>query len=103
LAVASPRRTSIRQVYSRCAYIWVDTDFGGYYRQVGVTRDGGKVLQTSMSIANVAGTAVDTRHWIGGQRVASGRAYSEYENSVGTGQMHIWFDRPAGGWTGERR
>ncbi|MEP7023854.1 MAG: catechol 1,2-dioxygenase [Actinomycetota bacterium] len=30
---------------------------------------------------------------------APGRAFSEYENSVGTGQMHIWFDRPEGGWT----
>jgi hypothetical protein len=30
---------------------------------------------------------------------APGRAYSEYENSVGTGQVHIWFGRPAGGWT----
>jgi len=29
---------------------------------------------------------------------APGRAFSEYENSVGTGQMHIWFDRPAAGW-----
>jgi len=33
-----------------------------------------------------------------GAVAAPGRAYSEYENSVGTGQMHIWFDRPAGGW-----
>ena len=31
---------------------------------------------------------------------APGRPFSEYENSVGTAQMHIWFDRPAGGWTG---
>ncbi|HTX28441.1 MAG TPA: hypothetical protein VME19_15635 [Streptosporangiaceae bacterium] len=31
-----------------------------------------------------------------------GRAYSEYENSVGTGQVHLWFDRPATGWTGPR-
>ena len=27
-----------------------------------------------------------------------GRPFSEYENSVGTGQMHLWFDRPARGW-----
>ena len=33
-----------------------------------------------------------------GAVTAPGRAYSEYENSVGTGQMHIWFGRPAGGW-----
>jgi hypothetical protein len=38
-----------------------------------------------------------------GAVTAPGLAYSEYENSVGTGQMDIWFDRPAGGWTGERR
>jgi len=33
---------------------------------------------------------------------APGRAFSDYENSVGTGQIHIWFDRPAGGWTARR-
>jgi aromatic ring-opening dioxygenase catalytic subunit (LigB family) len=33
---------------------------------------------------------------------APGRQYSDYENSVGTAQMHIWFDRPAAGWTGAR-
>ncbi len=31
--------------------------------------------------------------------VAPGRLFSEYENSIGTGQVHIWFDRPATGWT----
>jgi len=30
---------------------------------------------------------------------APGRLFSEYENSVGTGQVHLWFDRPAAGWT----
>lgn len=30
---------------------------------------------------------------------APGRLFSEYENSVGTGQVHIWFDRPVDGWT----
>jgi 3,4-dihydroxyphenylacetate 2,3-dioxygenase len=30
---------------------------------------------------------------------ARGRLFSEYENSVGTGQVHIWFDRPMDGWT----
>src|SRR5580698_2203138 len=29
---------------------------------------------------------------------APGRLFSEYENSVGTGQLHVWFDRPAEGW-----
>ena len=30
---------------------------------------------------------------------ASGRLFSDYENSVGTSQVHVWFDRPEGGWT----
>ena len=30
---------------------------------------------------------------------APGRLYSRYENAIGTGQVHIWFHRPAGGWT----
>ena len=29
---------------------------------------------------------------------AGGQPYSDYENSAGTGQVHVWFDRPAGGW-----
>ena len=33
---------------------------------------------------------------------APSRQYGEYENSVGTGQVHLWFDRPAGGWTAPR-
>ncbi len=32
--------------------------------------------------------------------VAPGRLFSAYENAIGTGQVHIWFDRPAHGWTG---
>jgi 3,4-dihydroxyphenylacetate 2,3-dioxygenase len=32
--------------------------------------------------------------------VAPGRLFSDYENAIGTGQVHLWFDRPAGGWTG---
>lgn len=42
-------------------------------------------------------------HALGGTDcVAPGRMYSEYENSIGTGQVHIWFDRPTDGWTGAR-
>ncbi|MGA7836214.1 MAG: hypothetical protein WCA31_13495 [Acidimicrobiales bacterium] len=38
---------------------------------------------------------------IGGPRcVAPGRLYSTYENAIGTGQVHVWFDRPDNGWTG---
>ncbi|MEM6851697.1 MAG: 3,4-dihydroxyphenylacetate 2,3-dioxygenase [Pseudomonadota bacterium] len=31
---------------------------------------------------------------------AKGRLFSDYENSIGTSQVHVWFDRPASGWTG---
>jgi len=34
-----------------------------------------------------------------GRVTAPARQYSEYENSIGTGQVHLWFDRPAAGWT----
>lgn len=30
---------------------------------------------------------------------AKGVRYSEYESSAGTGQVHMWFDRPSTGWT----
>lgn len=33
-----------------------------------------------------------------GDVTAPGRMYSDYENSIGTGQVHIWFDKPAAGW-----
>ncbi|MFD0415032.1 3,4-dihydroxyphenylacetate 2,3-dioxygenase [Streptomyces sp. NPDC127108] len=33
---------------------------------------------------------------------APGRRYGEYENAIGTGQAHLWFDRPEAGWTGAR-
>jgi 3,4-dihydroxyphenylacetate 2,3-dioxygenase len=37
---------------------------------------------------------------IGGRDcVAPGQLYSDYENAVGTGQVHMWFSRPASGWT----
>lgn len=29
---------------------------------------------------------------------ATGRQFSDYENATGTGQVHVWFDRPANGW-----
>ncbi|MHB1929763.1 MAG: DODA-type extradiol aromatic ring-opening family dioxygenase [Acidimicrobiales bacterium] len=30
---------------------------------------------------------------------APGRPFSDYENSIGTAQIHVWFDRPESGWT----
>lgn len=29
---------------------------------------------------------------------APGEMFSDYENATGTGQVHIWFERPRGGW-----
>jgi 3,4-dihydroxyphenylacetate 2,3-dioxygenase len=39
-------------------------------------------------------------HALGGAScTAPGRMYSQYENSIGTGQVHVWFDQPRNGWT----
>jgi aromatic ring-opening dioxygenase catalytic subunit (LigB family) len=38
---------------------------------------------------------------IGGRSCrAPGAMYSEYESAAGTGQAHVWFERPDGGWDG---
>ena len=38
---------------------------------------------------------------LGGRGCAAvGRRFSEYENASGTGQAHVWFERPATGWQG---
>ena len=37
---------------------------------------------------------------IGGRScMAAGEMYSEYESAGGTGQAHVWFERPDAGWT----
>lgn len=33
-----------------------------------------------------------------GRCSAAGRMFSEYENSIGTGQVHVWFDQPVDGF-----
>ena len=38
-----------------------------------------------------------------GDCTAVSRQYGEYENSVGTGQVHLWFERPEGGFPRPRR
>lgn len=38
-----------------------------------------------------------------GDCTARSRQYGKYENSVGTGQVHLWFDRPDGGFPRPRR
>ncbi|MEM7195255.1 MAG: catechol 1,2-dioxygenase [Pseudomonadota bacterium] len=36
---------------------------------------------------------------LGGEAcTAKGRLFSNYENATGTGQVHVWFDRPVSGW-----
>jgi aromatic ring-opening dioxygenase catalytic subunit (LigB family) len=34
---------------------------------------------------------------------ATARQYGDYENSIGTGQVHLWFDRPGAGFPRPRR
>jgi hypothetical protein len=37
---------------------------------------------------------------IGGRScIARGELFSDYENATGTGQVHVWFERPEAGWT----
>jgi 3,4-dihydroxyphenylacetate 2,3-dioxygenase len=38
-----------------------------------------------------------------GDCTATGQTYGDYENSVGTGQAHLWFDRPVDGFPPARR
>lgn len=38
-----------------------------------------------------------------GDNTATARQYGAYENSIGTGQVHLWFDRPEGGFPRPRR
>ena len=33
---------------------------------------------------------------------APGVQYGDYENAIGTSQVHVWFDRPEAGWTAPR-
>lgn len=38
-----------------------------------------------------------------GDCTAPSRQYGDYENSIGTAQVHLWFDRPEGGFPRPRR
>lgn len=66
--------------------------------------DHGRVLDTMPEFLKVRPEAKFAHYlmMIGvlGERAvtAPGRRYSEYENAIGTGQIHLWFDRPEGGW-----
>ncbi|MGV8876674.1 MAG: catechol 1,2-dioxygenase [Rhodoglobus sp.] len=63
-----------------------------------------KVLETMPAFHKVRPEGM-FGHWlmtvgaIGEQNcTAPGVLYSEYENSIGTGQVHVWFPKPAGGF-----
>ncbi|MDT0448199.1 catechol 1,2-dioxygenase [Streptomyces hesseae] len=38
----------------------------------------------------------------GAECAAPGRRFSAYESGIGTGQVHVWFDRPGAGWRSGR-
>lgn len=64
----------------------------------------GKILETMPAFHRVRPEAM-FGHWllaagaIGEEEcTAPGELYSEYENSIGTGQVHVWFPRPEGGF-----
>lgn len=60
------------------------------YPEFFTVRPEGHFAHYQMMIAALGGRAC----------VAPGRLFSSYENSIGTGQVHVWFDRPGDGWTG---
>lgn len=35
----------------------------------------------------------------GADCTAPGELFSDYENATGTGQVHVWFEKPEAGWT----
>ncbi|WP_394768993.1 catechol 1,2-dioxygenase [Lacisediminihabitans sp.] len=66
--------------------------------------DHAKVLETMPAFHKVRPEGM-FGHWlltigaIGEENcTAPGVLYSEYENSIGTGQVHVWFPRPVGGF-----
>jgi 3,4-dihydroxyphenylacetate 2,3-dioxygenase len=66
--------------------------------------DHGKILETMPAFHTFRPEAM-FGHWliaagaIGEERcTAPGTLYSEYENSIGTGQVHVWFPRPEVGF-----
>ncbi|GAB3874222.1 hypothetical protein GCM10029964_015830 [Kibdelosporangium lantanae] len=67
--------------------------------------DHGRVLRTMPEFLQVKPEARFAHYLmmvaaLGGEAcTAPGRQYGEYENAVGTGQAHVWFDRPERGWT----
>jgi 3,4-dihydroxyphenylacetate 2,3-dioxygenase len=71
--------------WSRGEHAAVIDDMPEYLRY----RPEGRFGHYLMTVAAIGGRACTAR----------GRAYSAYENSIGTGQAHVVFERPEGGWT----
>jgi aromatic ring-opening dioxygenase catalytic subunit (LigB family) len=72
---------------------WLKGDHAGVidnYAEFAKVRPEGRFAHYQMMIAALGGR----------ECTAPGRLFSEYENSIGTGQVHVWFDRPDQGWTG---
>jgi aromatic ring-opening dioxygenase catalytic subunit (LigB family) len=88
----------IRTAQARTA----DTERIGWLR----AGDHGRVIDTMSEFLAVRPEAKFAHYLMmvaalgGGAVTAPGRGFSDYENSIGTGQMHLWFDRPAAGWVG---
>lgn len=64
----------------------------------------GKILETMPEFLTVKPEAM-FGHWLltagaigEDECTAKGELYSEYENSIGTGQVHVWFPHPEGGF-----
>ena len=88
------------------AHIFSDAAREADYERLDWFRKGdhGRVLETMPAFHKVRPEAM-FGHWlltagaIGEEAcTAPGELYSEYENSIGTGQVHVWFPKPEGGF-----
>jgi 3,4-dihydroxyphenylacetate 2,3-dioxygenase len=77
------------------------------YERLGWMKAGehGKILENMPAFHRVRPEAM-FGHWllaagaVGEENcTAKGVLYSDYENSIGTGQVHVWFPRPEGGFS----
>ena len=72
---------------------WNEADLGllGAVKGKRVLEVGSGACQCSQWLAMAGATGEELN-------TAKGVMYSEYENSIGTGQVHVWFDKPEGGF-----
>lgn len=67
-----------------------------------MTSDGGwAVVPSTLRHCSLSPTSTgpQTRAVGGADCTAPGEVFSDYENATGTGQAHVWFERPETGWT----